>query len=45
MGRGVLDTPLSRSMTAVGETADVDYIGYFPANFFIAALIDVAASS
>ena len=43
--RGVLDTPLSRSMTAVGGAKDPNYIGYFAASFFIAALIDVAASS
>ena len=32
-------------MTAEGEAADGNYIRYFPASFFIAGLIDTAASS
>jgi hypothetical protein len=45
MSRGVLDTPLSRSMTVIGGIRSMDYISYFPASFLIAGLIDVAASS
>jgi hypothetical protein len=41
-GRSVLDTPLPRSMTTAVE-ANIKY--YVASSFFIAALIDAAASS
>ena len=45
INRGVLDTPLSRGMTAKPAAQACLNVCYSAASFFIAALIDEAASS